>query len=155
MTNAVPKPVIEWLSAAIAASAIVAFAVIFTLGVIQVWSAPSGTPPRYDEPFLGFATAIGAFVGGVVAVAFGVKPPPLPNQTILARNLSSLGAVPSVRDELRPALGAVYAIVYVALGLAAIATLLVHPHELSDLVKNLATTFLGLALPIAGAFFSS
>src|SRR5207245_10488843 len=112
MTNAVPKPVIEWLSAAIAAAAIVAFAVIFTLGVIQVWSAPSGTPPRYDEPFLGFATAIGAFVGGVVAVAFGVKPSHIPNQTILVRNQRSLGAVPSVRAELRPTLRAVKARAY-------------------------------------------
>ena len=146
---------IEWLSAVMAAAAIVAFAVIFTLGVIQVWSAPSGMPPRYEEPFLGFATAIGAFVGGIVAVAFGVKPAPQPNQTILVQNLSSLGGVPNVRDEIRPVLGAIYAIVYVALGLAAVVTLLAHPHELSDLIKNLATTFLGLALPIAGAFFST
>ncbi len=61
----------------------------------------------------------------------------------------------SVQADLRPVLGAVYVIVYVALGLASIATLLAHPHELSDLVKNLATTLLGLALPIAGASFST
>lgn len=151
----VPKTVIAWLSAVIAAGALVAFAVIFGLGVVQVWSAPVGMPPHYDEPFLGFATAIGAFVGGIVAVAFGIKPAPQPNQTILVRNLGSLGAVPLVQDQARVVLGALYAIVYVALGFAAVATLLVHPHELSDLVTNLATTFLGLALPIAGAFFST
>lgn len=155
MSTVVPRPVIEWLSAAIAAAAIVAFAVMFGIGVIQVWSAPTGTPPHYDEPFLGFATAIGAFVGGVVAVAFGIKPPPQPNQTILVRNLGSLGGMPLAQNEVRPILGAIYAIVYVAVGLLAVVTLAAHPHELSDLVKNLATTFLGLALPIAGAFFSN
>jgi hypothetical protein len=151
----IPKTVIAWLSAAIAAGALVAFAVIFGLGVVQVWSASAGQPPHYNEPFLGFATAIGAFVGGIVAVAFGLKPAPQVNQTILVQNLRSLGAVPLVQDQARVVLGALYAIVYVALGFAAVATLLAHPHELSDLVTNLATTFLGLALPIAGAFFSS
>jgi hypothetical protein len=145
--------VIQWLSAGLAFAAIVAFALLFSVGIVQVWIATSGSPPHYDQPFLDLATGIGTFVGGVVAVAFGIKPTSQPNQSMLRRNLASLGAVPFVPTDLRPFLGGLYAVVYVALGIAAVATWIVHPNESSDLVKNFAVTFVGLALPIIGAYF--
>lgn len=153
MATAIPQPVIQLLSAALAFIAIVAFAIMFGAGITQVWTASAGSPARYDQVFLYVATGIGTFVGGVVAVAFGVKPQPS-NQPMVIRKLTTLGSVPFVSSSLRPFLGGLYAVVYFAFGVVALATVLIHPGESSDLVKNLAFTFFGLALPIAAAFFN-
>jgi hypothetical protein len=43
--------------------------------------------------------------------------------------------------------------VYIVLGIAAAVTWVFNPNETSALVKNLAVTFVGMAIPIVGGFF--
>ena len=55
-------------------------------------------------------------------------------------------------DRWRSIAGSVYAMVYFIWGIAAVVTWIFFTAVTPDLVKNLATTFLGLALPIVTAF---
>lgn len=118
------------------------------------------------------AQARAASVGGIVAVGFGQKPPAgagdkrarRPSWRKLDRatwgpwtslNLAVLGRlvthdVPS--DRWRSIAGGVYAIVYFIWGIAAVVTWVFFTAVTPDLVKNLAATFLGLALPVVTAF---
>jgi hypothetical protein len=133
---------------------IVGFAVLFATAVTQVWQAAPGKPPQYSEPYLYVATGLAALVGGIFAVAFGIKQVQAgqPPQSMVGHNFSTLGSIPNVPPTATTILGGIYALAYVALGVAALTTWVLHPNEVSDLVKNLGTTFLGLALPIVGAF---
>jgi len=87
-------------------------------------------------------------------VAFGQKPPGhVPD--LLASNAQALGAfLISAHRDSATVLGGAYAIVYVLFGIAAIVTWVAGPATPTPpLIKNLATTFLGMALPIIAAFF--
>ncbi len=150
----VTDPILQWTRVGLVFLTIVGFAVLFAMAVTQVWQAAPGKPPQYSEPYLYVATGLAALVGGIFAVAFGVKQQQAgqPSQSMVGHNLSNLGSLPSVAPTPATVLGAVYAFAYVAIGIAALTTWVLHPNEVSDLVKNLATTFLGLALPIVGAF---
>ena len=147
-------PIVQWIRVGLVFLAIVGFALLFGAAIVAVWGAGSGKPPQYSEPYLYVATGLAALVGGIFAVAFGLKKQMgATSRSGFSGNFSSLGAVPNVPPEVASVLGGVYAVVYVAVGIAAVATWVIHPNEISDLVKNLGTTFLGLALPIIAAFF--
>ena len=57
------------------------------MAIVQVWQADPNKPPQYSEPYLYVATGLAALVGGIFAVAFGVKKvsagPATPNLTTL------------------------------------------------------------------------
>jgi hypothetical protein len=185
---AITDPLIQWIRVALVFLALAAFAILFASAMYQVWAAPTGKPPQYNDPYLYVATGLAALVGGIFAVAFGARTasgagattpvpavapapaaapaaPPAPAApdggsagparmpALVGSNLSSLGSVPALSDDMQAILGGVYALVYVIVGIAALTTWVFHPNEISDLVKNLGTTFLGLALPIVTAFF--
>jgi hypothetical protein len=183
----ISDPLIQWIRVALVFLALGAFAVLFADAILLVWTAPSGKPPQYNDPYLYVATGLAALVGGIFAVAFGAKTsraavapagsgaatagnpapaaPSMPTVTtsgtprtmsaLAGSNFGNLGSVPALTDSMQTILGAVYSLVYVLVGIAALATWVIHPNEISDLVKNLGTTFLGLALPIVTAFFRS
>jgi hypothetical protein len=143
-------PMTQWTRVGLVFLAIAAFTVLFAMAILQVWQAPSGKPPEYGEPYLYVATGLAALVGGIFAVAFGVKKA---SGGLGGPNFTTLGSLPNVPEAAAAILGGVYALAYVAVGVAALATWVLRPDETSDLLKNLATTFLGLALPIVSAFF--
>lgn len=156
----ISDPLIQWIRVGLVFLALMAFAVLFGAAITQVWTAHHGRPPEYGDPYLYVATGLAALVGGIFAVAFGAKsststPPTTMAPAIVGSNLSNLGSVPALTESTQTILGAVYALVYVLVGVAALTTWVFHPNEISDLVKNLGTTFLGLALPIVAAFFRS
>jgi Ca2+/Na+ antiporter len=72
---------------------------------------------------------------------------------LLSINLQGLSklAFPSV--DAGAVIGSIYALAYVIIGAAAIVTWIAMPDETSALVKNLATTFLGLLVPIVAGYF--
>jgi hypothetical protein len=79
---------------------------------------------------------LGVLVGGIVAVAFGQPAP------------AAFGLA-----EPRSLLLSIYAFVYVLVGLAAIVTwVALQPQCTPLIVRNLATTFLGLLLPVVANF---
>lgn len=111
------------------------FAGLFGWSVIQTWRAAPGSPPTYSDAFVYVATALAALVGGIVAFAFG-------QAKGTAATLDWLAILTGV-----------YAVVYVVLGLLTLLTWVFKTRETPVLLKNLATTFLGLAIPIVAAFF--
>lgn len=158
MSSPIPVPVVRILAAFLAVAGVVAFAIMFAAGIADVLGAPDGQPPTQTDSFLYVATAVASLVGGVVAVGFGVKvevPGILggganPRLLSATRGLGNL-AVPGLNAQ--AVIGSIYAVVYVVVGIAGLAAWVTSPAECSALVKNLATTFLGLAGPIVAGFF--
>jgi hypothetical protein len=156
LQSGIPSGVVSFLQTLITTAGILAFAGMFGRGIYKVWT--KSTKPDSDA-FVYVATALAALVGGIVAVGFGQKPPPSGVNFAAQTSLVALGALVSPLTALNWAeiLGAAYATVYVLFGLAAIVTWTMGPNSVPTppLVKNLATTFLGMAIPIISAFFST
>jgi hypothetical protein len=155
-----PERSAQVLTAIVVLLVLVGFAGLFGVAIAQVWSSTS--KPTYNEGFLYVATGAATLVGGVMAVAFNVRPPGSPKngpsygqsapvqpaaQPVVQR------VVHAVADQMPGILATVYVAVYLAVGVAAIVTWVGRPDVTSDLVKNVATTFIGLVLPIVGSFF--
>jgi hypothetical protein len=183
-SSPLPPGVVAFLKGFVVFAALVAFASMFGAGIYRTWTATAVHPPVFNEPFLYIATTIAALMGGIVAVGFGQKPPippqgPSTETSLITRITSQHGAVgaellflgglnitslarfllSAVRatdpETWQKILASLYAIVYFFWGIASVLTWVVHPSEAPELVKNLATTFLGLAIPVAAGFFGS
>jgi hypothetical protein len=150
----VPPIIVRGLTILLALGGIVAFAWMFGWGIYKVWFRNSAAD---SEGFVDVATAVAALVGGIVAVGF--SQPSMKPATGRLRRLRSgfrgLGAFAAqVNWDWEAVLGGLYAIIYVLLGILAVVTWVAGPADPTPpLIKNLATTFLGLALPIITAFF--
>jgi hypothetical protein len=155
-----PEASARVLTAIVVLLVLIGFAVLFGIAITQVWL--SNSMPTYNPGFLYVATGAATLVGGVMAVAFNVRPPgsssvrapdgqpgpggPAPLSVVLR-------VVHAVADQMPGILATIYVAMYLAVGVAAIVTWVGRPDVTSDLVKNLATTFIGLVLPITGSFF--
>ena len=98
-------------------------------------------PPAADEaadPKTFLATAVAVLVGGVAAAFLGVE---LPNKKLVADDWT-------FRDVVR----AVYVVVYIIFGAAAVVAWIKHGNESEILIRNLAVTFIGLVTPAVGAY---
>ena len=118
----------------------VAFAVLFSLALYHVFSAASRKVVTESDAVTYLTTALAATAGGYLTFAFAN---PAGGSNI--KSASNLGVA---GGGVTPLLGALLVIAYVLGGIAAGVAWIVHPHETSVLVKNLAITFLGLALPL-------
>lgn len=142
-----PTNAIRLLTILLAIVVIVDFALVFGAAIVNAWNCYAKLPPEnslaaavavndttaseIDDPYTYVATAIGVLVGGIVAVAFG-----RPATAISLRTV-----------DLRKWLIALYAVIYVIMGIAAIITWVKATSCTPVLVRNLATTFLGLLPP--------
>lgn len=114
------------------------------------------------------ASGLTGLVGGIVAVAFGVEQDIPPNDPLIkvvdhsspkrmAMKTKSLGSLsspnPSNGNNHREKIGMIYTVAYILIGLAAIIIWVFLDEKASQSVKNMATTFLGLVLPIVIAYF--
>jgi len=143
-----PASTIRVLTVVLAVIVIAAFVMMLGGGVLDAWRCAADGPgdsallrrsrvEEVEDPYTYVATALGALVGGVVAVAFGQPP--------------SQGA--SRRDP-RSILISTYAAAYVLIGVAAVVAWVLKPPQCTPLlVKTLATTFLGLLLPVVANYF--
>jgi len=168
MANGGVSPaVVRGLTALLAVAAVVGFAALSIYGFIKTLQA-TNSAPSLNDAYLYVTAALSSLVGGVVAVAFGQKPPPGPGtslgsadgsppatQTLLSENATSLTRVATGRDlpNVGTVIGSLYAITYVAIGLVAIVLWIVKQDLAADPVKALAATFLGLVVPIVRGYF--
>ena len=152
-----PNPAIVYLSSVIVFVVIASFAFIFGTEIWHSWKPPV---PDWILALHNPLNALAALVGGIVAVAFAVKPrldTARSLHLLSKRNSVSLGQfiAPVGKEELKAVLGTIYAVVYVVLGFAAIGTwAFLGSTETPADVKSLATTFAGMITPIVMAFFS-
>jgi hypothetical protein len=143
---------------------------IWLFGRAIYLTVKSDTIPEFNDQYVYFANILVGLVGGIVAVGFGQAPPPPNGGGVMARSAAGLGEIvaparaavrqaapgtppgpPSKTSEL---LGAIYAAVYVLLGLIAIGIWIYSPERTPDVVKNLATVSLGMFVPIIKGFFT-
>jgi hypothetical protein len=98
------------------------------------------TPPADEaaDPKTFLATAVAALVGGVAAAFLGVE---LPRKKFVAEDWT-------FPDLVR----AVYVIVYIIFGAAAVVAWIKHGNSTEILIRNLAVTFIGLVTPAVGAY---
>ena len=134
--NGLPPTALKIITVVIAFVMISFFAGLFGWGILQTWRAKGGNPPSYSDAFVYVATALAALIGGIVAVAFGQSE---------TKDL--------VITDWVTVLTVIYAITYIVLGVLSLATWVLRTQVTPSLLKNLATTFLGLAIPIVATFF--
>ena len=149
-----PPGVVTALTVLIAIAGILAFLLMFGWGIYKVWTK---NPNKDSQAFVDVATALAALVGGIVAVGFN-QPPPTTATGLFSSHIGALGSFLTFHSNWNwpDALGATYAIIYVVLGIVAVGTWVAGPASpMPSLIKNLATTFLGLAVPIISSFFSN
>lgn len=146
------------LTVVIVVMTLIGFAWMLGTSIFLVWHAPSGgPPPEQGEAFTYVATGIAALVGGIATVGFGVKPGSSSSGQGVYSFLTSLGSViaPSGSIKTQTILAGLYGGMYVVFGMLAIFTWISRPRATVTVVKNLATTFFGMALTIVTTFFSS
>jgi len=128
--------------AALALLAVTAYVLLGTSAIREVWDAK--TTPTPGDAFTYFMNGASGLIGGIVAVAFGVK------RTTALRSLSEFT---TAGISAKQVIGAVYITAYVGIGIASGVTWWANGDVISDAVKSLATTFGGMVIPIVAAFF--
>jgi hypothetical protein len=128
MGKAMPPKINQYLTLALVAIALITFAVMFGDQIYKAW-LPAPCRVADKDTYVYVATAIATLVGGIVAVAFGQKPPQF-----------------WVTSSPRGIMVAIYSVTYFLFGVVAVISWISAPCT-SVILKNLATTFFGLALP--------
>lgn len=151
----VPIPVIRGLTAALAVAALVGFLAVSVYGSVQTAKASSSLP-SLNSAYLYVTAALSALIGGIVAVFFGQKPVVDASGSRAQRSFASLGSGVAIRVDVNVGyiIGSAYAILYCLVGLAAIVVWVAESSVAADSVKALASTFIGLAIPIVQGYFS-
>jgi hypothetical protein len=175
----VPPLVVQALTLFVALCVIVAFGALFGWAMWISWK--KGQTPVVRPEMVYVATALAGLVGTGVAKSFGQKLPTPPaslreeaapggvdvhktvralNDLVAPRVKGHPSDVPMEQRAARyltiaqTVMVAIYALVYIVFGIAAIVTWCVKGAEQThDIVKNLACISLGLFLAIAGSIF--
>lgn len=99
-----------------------------------------------------------ALVGGIVAAAFGISQSANQNLPSKRYKLHALGALtnepPPGSTENRSKYGFFYALAYILIGTAAVVIWIILESEATQGIATMATSFLGMMVPIVASFFS-
>lgn len=131
----------ETVVAALAGLFLLAFILLFAWLIFVTWTARGRLPSFVEnEMFTHVTTSIVGLIGGIAATWMGQR-------AATARGLQST-------------FGWVYVVAYFALGMAALATLLLNSASgnqnlVPEAVKNLGTVSFGLALAAVGSYLGS
>ena len=159
-----PDSFVQWFSLFISSVLVLGFFILYGTAIIRVWRAPrDGTDPAQKFPqnsqvAVWIVTALAGLIGGVVAAGFGQKAPAPPARDVspMALRVESLTLTMLLGTgdgfTLQEWLAMSYAITYFLVGMAAIVTLLLRRHIVTDLVRNLALIVFGLMLAIGQSF---
>ncbi|MEA2308817.1 MAG: hypothetical protein QOG86_1576 [Thermoleophilaceae bacterium] len=157
-------PFVRAVSAVVALVLLLGWVVLVAIGVIYSWK--SGDDPSWitGDGLKLFLPGLTALVGGVIAVAFGVKPPPAGGGGAADRTAKNIGALANVlaakpltdpeppSDATQSAVAKAYVVAYLLAGFAAAVTWVVNGDDALEFVKTLASAWGGLVIAIAGAF---
>src|SRR5215204_2906616 len=148
-----PTPVRSTALAAITSVALVLFAVVFGL---LIASSVRGEIPKWIEGDFptSMATALAGLVGGVVAIELGQTPPDTGSAEDAAHGMATATELMGTSEGRKELLAYAYLFVCLLFGVAAIIAALARPDTTANAVKNLASIFLGLVIPIARRYFA-
>jgi hypothetical protein len=161
----------EVLSILIVILALVGFIVITSIAIYKTITTTGDV--LINERFLYLANGLTGLVGGIVSLGFGISPPSSnTNGNLLDRSMIGLGGLVTDGNlftainvskntgsinknnnlNAKTFFGYTYALVYIVICTAAIVVWIIDakPHEI---VKNLATIFIGMIIPIVAGYF--
>ncbi|MGB3774404.1 MAG: hypothetical protein WA951_04035 [Leeuwenhoekiella sp.] len=126
--------------------------------VLEEGKLPVDYMEKINTAVVYLTSLLTALVGGIVAAAFGItqsKNPSLPSKD---QKLNALGALtrspPPGNDKNRTKYGFAYALAYILIGISAVIIWVILDSEASQGVATMATSFLGMMVPIVASFFS-
>jgi hypothetical protein len=148
-----PPEVIRGFGAVLAVVALLLYTVVTAVGIWFSWK--TGDPSWItSEGTIFWATGLASLVGGVVAVGFGVAPPP-DSDAHDPRPLRGLtmivSGLPQWSSKIWIAIA--YAGVYLVLGILAGVTWATQQGETIDAVRGLASASAGLFFAVVRAWF--
>jgi hypothetical protein len=148
-----PTPVRRTALAAITFVALLLFAVVYTILVYS--SFVDETPNWIEGDFpTSLATTLGGLVGGVVAIGLGQAAPEARTPEEAARGIANVAGLVTESEGRKTLVSYAYLFVYLVLGVGAIIASVGAPDQTPDAVKNLASIFIGLIIPIARSYFA-
>lgn len=148
-----PAPVRRTALAAITFVALLLFAVVY--GILIYGSFVNETPTWIQGDFpTSLATTLGGLVGGVVAIGLGQATPEADTAAEATRGIANVAGLVTESEGRKTLVSFAYLFVYLALGVAAIVASVGVPDQTPDAVKNLASVFIGLIIPIARGYFA-
>lgn len=99
-----------------------------------------------------------ALVGGIVAAAFGISQSADQKLPSKGNKLQALGALthsaPLGNEKNRSKYGFFYALAYILMGVTAVVLWIILEADATQGIANMATSFLGMMVPIVASFFS-
>jgi hypothetical protein len=148
-----PAPVRHTALAAIAFVALLLFAVVYS--ILIYGSSIDETPQWIQGDFpTSLATTLGGLVGGVVAIGLGQTAPEADTPAEATRGIANVTGLVTESEGRKTLVSFAYLFVYLVLGVAAIIAAVSVPDQTPDAVKNLASVFIGLIIPIARGYFA-
>jgi hypothetical protein len=151
---AFPIPVQRTALAAVTIVALLLFAIVFSILIYASFMDESPGWIKGDFP-TSLATALAGLVGGVVAVGLGQSPPGASSTEETATGIANAAGLVTDAEGRKMLLAYAYLFVYLGLGIAAIIAAIGVPDQTPDSVKNLASIFIGLIIPMARGYFST
>ena len=133
---------------------LLAFAFIFGLVLYDTWNAAA--TPNYLDLQVFIATGLAGYVGGIVAAAFGVKPPANAGnpQSRFAQNMRALGnTVGAGSQNVKTTMATAYVAVYVLIGVASLVVVWFNAAVVCDILKNFLTVSVGLFFAVGQSYF--
>lgn len=129
-----------------------------SFAVLQDGKLPIDYMEHMNEAVVYITNLLTALVGGIVAAAFGLKKPEPTAGRIKNYKLHTLGTLtrssqPGTQQN-RSKYGFAYALAYIIVGIAAVVIWIILEEHASQGVSSMATSFLGMMVPIVASFFS-
>jgi hypothetical protein len=147
-----PVPVRRTALAVITFVALLLFAAVY--GILIFASFAGDTPEWIKGDFpTSIATTLGGLVGGVVAIGLGQAAPEAATPGEATRGIANVTGLVTESEGRKELVSYAYLFVYLVLGVAAIIASVGVPEHTPDAVKNLASVFIGLIIPIARSYF--
>ncbi|MCC6147180.1 MAG: hypothetical protein IT308_06385 [Anaerolineaceae bacterium] len=133
------------------------FTVLFVSAFVQTFRA-QGNPPIFSEPFTIAATTLAGLIGGIAAIGLGASLPErlkAQSKAKVSQHFLAFGKqlAPQQAEDLQFTMAAIYAGLYILIGLSAWVTWISHPDTTPPLVKDLAGIVLGLGVAVVQNFF--
>lgn len=138
------------------ASSIFMFYQSFT--ILEDGVLPMNYIDEMNKAVVYISSLLTAMVGGIVAAAFGFNKPTGTTPGLKNYKLHTLGTLtrsenPGKRKN-RAGYGFAYALAYILIGITAVIIWIILEENTTQGVSNMATTFLGMMVPIVASFFS-
>jgi len=126
--------------------------------VLEDGKLPENYMAHMNVAVVYLSSLLTALVGGIVAAAFGISQSVDQRLPSKENKLQALGALthsaPMGNEKNRSKYGFFYALAYILIGVTAVVLWIILEGDATQGIANMATSFLGMMVPIMASFFS-